>query len=346
MGNSYLGARVVPEQIQSKTEEKKIDKLDDTTVQQYLSAVDSLLAIADISAAAKLLNEAIKILPESPDLHYRLGVIAKVSFKNYQQAKEEFLLAIKYNPNDGAALFALAMSYKNDFQDYKNSKETFQTLLKLYPASGLAWKEFGDLLGYRLNDWNEAIKAYESSFQYKHVYKWNALNNCAWGLANKTKEYEKSEKYYKESISINPNNITYANLGRLYMDFLKRQDDAEKCFRESLKLEEKTSGAHVFLGQLLAQRVNNENALTEAKQHLLRALELNDERGKATLEQLIAREKQTLKQDDNKNAKDTTTDIDEKQTELLKQEFFNKTNEKTAFVLKKTKPCSKRLDSS
>merc|ERR1712176_1449610 len=77
-----------------------------------------------------------------------------------------------------------------------------------------------------------------------------------------------------------------ANFGKLYMDFLKNDVEAERCFRESLKVKEATSGAHVFLGQVLAKRVDDVNAIDEAKKHLVRSLELGDTRGKDCLAEI------------------------------------------------------------
>ena len=171
--------------------------------------------------------------------------------------------------------------------------------------------------------WDEAVVAYEEAVKTKHRYLWNCYNNCAWGLANKLGQYEKSEKYYKKSIELNNNNITWANLGRLYMDFLKDDVEAEKCFRESLKIKEKTSGAHVFLGQVLAKRVDNVEAIEEAKKHLIRSLELGDTRGKECLEEIILREKkkQVIKTEEKKDGDGTGDNDEEKELE-----FFSNTD--------------------
>lgn len=171
-----------------------------------------------------------------------------------------------------------------------------------------------------MNKWDEAVIAYEESVKYKHRYLWNCYNNCAWGLANKLGEYKKSETYYKKSIELNNNNITWANLGRLYMDFIKDDNEAEKCFRESLKIKEKTSGAHVFLGQVLAKRVDNIDAIEEAKKHLIRSLELGDTRGKECLEEIILREKKK------EVIKDTQEEKKKDDDDSKELEFFSNTD--------------------
>merc|ERR1712087_232379 len=90
--------------------------------------------------------------------------------------------------------------------------------VKAKPSFGIGWKEYADLLGWRLGDWKSAVAAYEESVKYNHRYLWNCYNNMAWGLANKLGDYTKSEICYKKSLEINNNNITWANFGKLYMD--------------------------------------------------------------------------------------------------------------------------------
>merc|ERR1712190_159700 len=180
----------------------------------------------------------------------------------------------------------------------------------------------GDLLGWRLGDWNGAVKAYEQSVKFNHRYLWNCYNNMAWGLANKLSDFKKSEECYKKSLELNNNNITWANFGKLYMDFLKNDVEAERCFRESLKAKEATSGAHVFLGQVLSKRVDDHDAVDEAKKHLVRSLGLGDTRGKDCLAEIIKREQAELATDDQKKDED-----DGKEEKIEKKiEFFSNTD--------------------
>merc|ERR1712228_736476 len=284
-----------------------------------LFSVEAMNAKDELGTGAKILKDMIATDPTNSELHYRLAVIAKRQWKNFDQAKDEFLLAIKYDSNHALSLFGLADLYKNQLSNYEEAKKYFELTVKAKPSFGIGWKEYADLLGWRLGDWKGAVDAYEESVKYNHRYLWNCYNNMAWGLANKLGDYAKSEICYKKSLEINNNNITWANFGKLYMDFLKNDVEAERCFRESLKAKEATSGAHVFLGQVLSKRVDDVDAVDEAKKHLVRSLELGDTRGKDCLAEIIKREQAELATDDDEKVENEK----QEEKENKKIEFFS-----------------------
>eukprot|EP01084_Bolivina_argentea_P129071 228029_1 len=271
--------------------EKSTISMDDAVMPDMLFSAEAMIAKDDLGTAIKILKDMIKTDEKNADLHFKVGKIARQKWKNFEQARDAFQLAVKYDPNHTLALFALADLQKNQFNNYDEAKKCWEQLLKVKPAFGIGWKEYADLLGWRMGDWENAVKCYEESVKFEHRYLWNCYNNCAWGLANKLGDYEKSKKYYQKSLELNNNNITWANYGKLYMDFIKDDIEAEKCFRKSLSAKETTSGAHVFLGQVLAKRIDSIDSIEEAKKHLIRSLELGDTRGKQTLEEIIKREK-------------------------------------------------------
>lgn len=76
-------------------------------------SVEAMIAKNDQGTAVKILKDMLKTDPKNADLHYRIAVIAKRHWKNYDQARDEFLLAIECDPNHALSLFALADLYKN-----------------------------------------------------------------------------------------------------------------------------------------------------------------------------------------------------------------------------------------
>eukprot|EP00485_Elphidium_margaritaceum_P005010 CAMPEP_0202692936 /NCGR_PEP_ID=MMETSP1385-20130828/7189_1 /ASSEMBLY_ACC=CAM_ASM_000861 /TAXON_ID=933848 /ORGANISM="Elphidium margaritaceum" /LENGTH=1069 /DNA_ID=CAMNT_0049348545 /DNA_START=13 /DNA_END=3222 /DNA_ORIENTATION=+ len=287
-------------------------------------SVEAMIAKNDQGTAVKILKDMLKTDSNNAGLHYRIGVIAKRHWKNFEQARDEFLAALECDDGHVLSVWALADLYKNQFADYDQARKYFARVVELKPGWGIGWKEYADLLGWRLGDWEAAVRAYDESVKYEHHYRWNCYNNCAWGLANKMGDYAKAERYYRASLAINNNNITWANLGRLYMDFLHDDGEAENCFRESLKAKEATSGAHTFLGQVLAKRVDDVDAVEAAKKHLIRALELGDTRGKETLEAIIAREKAAIATT-TASAADGDGDAKEQEEQAEKRQFFSRT---------------------
>jgi len=79
-------------------------------------------------------------------------------------------------------------------------------------------------------------------------------------LLKKLKRYEEAEKEYREAIKINPN-LAYAhnNLGILLQN-LKRYEEAEKEYREAIKINPNLAYAHNNLGILLKKLKRYEEA--------------------------------------------------------------------------------------
>jgi tetratricopeptide (TPR) repeat protein len=80
-------------------------------------------------------------------------------------------------------------------------------------------------------------------------------------LLKELNRYEEAEKEYKEALRINPDDaLAHYNLGVLLYE-LKRYDEAEKEYREALRINPDYAEAHGNLGILL----KNLNRKDEAK---------------------------------------------------------------------------------
>eukprot|EP01083_Nonionella_stella_P097406 273791_1 len=89
----------------------------------------------------------------------------------------------------------------------------FKRVLDMKATFGIAWKEYGDLLGFRLDDWKNAEYAYDQSVKYQHAFQWNALNNASYGLAFKVNKRDKlSSGFYVKNI--------YKRTQNLYIYFM------------------------------------------------------------------------------------------------------------------------------
>jgi tetratricopeptide (TPR) repeat protein len=90
------------------------------------------------------------------------------------------------------------------------------------------------------------------------------------------KRYDEAEKEYREAIRINPNlAVPHYNLGNLLKD-LKRYDEAEKEYREVIRINPNFADVHVSLGEILYF----EGKKDEAKEEILKARELFEKQGK------------------------------------------------------------------
>eukprot|EP01084_Bolivina_argentea_P113823 202781_1 len=298
---------------------KSTVSMDDAVLVEGLFDVDALVSMDDMEGADDAFQDLLKVDDKSAELHYRYGNFIRRQYSDFERAQTEWKLAVQYDANHTLAIFALAMLNKNEFQNYGESIKYFKRVLDIKPTFGIAWKEYGDLLGFRLDDWKNAEYAYDQSVKYQHAFQWNALNNASYGLGFKLNKPDKAEKCLLRSIEISPHGINHANLGRLYFDVFKDDEKAEKVLRAGLDIQENQSRAREYLGKVLAKKKDDQKAIDEAKKHWVRAIELGNETAKPLLEALIQWEtKQAHKDKDNtEDAEDSKEE--EKQVTVVKR---------------------------
>ncbi|OQX22666.1 MAG: hypothetical protein BWK75_00190 [Candidatus Altiarchaeales archaeon A3] len=89
--------------------------------------------------------------------------------------------------------------------------------------------------------------------------------------------FEEAEKEYKEAIKINPNFATaHYNLESLLIN-LTRYEEAEEEFREAIKINPNFAEAHAYLGLLLYVQTKNKD---KAKEEILKAKDLFEKQGR------------------------------------------------------------------
>ena len=98
----------------------------------------------------------------------------------------------------------------------------------------------------------------------------NAHNNFG-VLSKNSNKLKEAEKEYREAIRINPNNVeAHSNLGLLLYD-LKRFEEAEKEYREAIRIDPNNAGSHYNLGLLLY----NSKRYEEAEKEYRTAIRIN-----------------------------------------------------------------------
>ena len=145
-----------------------------------------------------LLNEAFTSQSELQSLHQHLG-LQLFSRKKYNQAKVEYLKALKLKPNVPAIYKNLGVIYFNS-KNYKRAERAYRKALQLNP-------------GYT-----------------------PALAKLALSLAAQ-KKYTSAEKNFKQAIQAEPSNADhYLNLGHFYYYLKKDYRGAKSFYQKALKL--------------------------------------------------------------------------------------------------------------
>ena len=126
-------------------EEKSSISMDDAVFVDMMFSVEAMNAKDELGTAAKILKDMIKSDPTNAELHYRLAVIAKRQWKNFEQAKDEFLLAVKHDPNHALSLFGLADLYKVKSSPFLLRSKNM-SLLTLFRINCLIWMNRKNIL--------------------------------------------------------------------------------------------------------------------------------------------------------------------------------------------------------
>mgnify|MGYP001620106249 FL=1 len=111
------------------------------------SSEDALLTKESI---VKLV-EAIKETPENGALWADLGMKRK-GIEDYEGAKEAYLQALVFMPNNAVVSDNLGVIYGDYLKDYPKAEQYFRTVLAADPAAGYLYMRLFDLYQYGLKD--------------------------------------------------------------------------------------------------------------------------------------------------------------------------------------------------
>ncbi|MDL2275397.1 tetratricopeptide repeat protein, partial [Desulfosarcina sp. OttesenSCG-928-G10] len=166
-----------------------------------------------------------------------------------------------------AALFLWRTKHQDEWVD-----KAYQRLFELDQGIPKAWNDWGDLLQYRLNRYDDAEKAYRKAIELdqKDAYPWNGLGNLLQAHLNR---YDDAEKAYRKAIELEQKDASPWNgLGNLLKDHLNQYDEGEKAYRKAIELDQKFAHPWNNLGNLLQYHLNRYD---EAEKAYRKAIELD-----------------------------------------------------------------------
>lgn len=219
--------------------------------EDFTWAID-LLRITSLDTLNKKEIALDEYLAKHQPSSYYYAVKAQMYSKatKYEQAKINYLLSIKFKPDNFEALNNLGDLYERVFEDYNNAKEYYLKAIEAEPKLTIARLNLGVLLSHHFNDKEGAKKQYEYILSYD-PNEARAHNN----IANYYKTDIKSNKskiiyHLRKAIEINPNYIeAYLN----YANFLKLNGQIElgNEFYEKAKSLDKTGHYKDLIDALL-----------------------------------------------------------------------------------------------
>ena len=207
----------------------------------YVNALNSLANIIsefypnEKEKAHEYYLNAIELSPEIPTTRYNLAKLLE-SLGNYEDAKKNYLEAIKINNNYPEAHNNLGLLLMSDnFNDYDLAKYHFEEAIKQNPNYSDAKTNFAILFA-KLKEYSKAKEL------LKNVIDNDGKNPIAYYnlgllLSNSYfKDFSLAKQYYEKAIELNPNYIdAYINLGIMLSDEnFKDYKEAEKIFKVAI----------------------------------------------------------------------------------------------------------------
>ena len=207
--------------------------------------------------AKSLINRAIEIKPEMPDLYNNLGLVLW-EMKDLNKSLDSFKKAIKLNAKFAVAYNNLGLVYR-DLDDLKNAEESFLKSIEIDPNNSDPFNN----LGLIYNNANDTIKAEEFFNKSLNINPKNlqTINNLG-NLYKNVGEIEKAEIFFNKAIDINPKFFdTYNNLMVLYErtnsnQKLKELIDRSKKKFPSIEIVNLFEGQYLFKIKNFTESIN------------------------------------------------------------------------------------------
>lgn len=237
-----------------------------------------------------------------PDKSIGYYIIGTVYFNNkeYQNAKDYYILALDRETNNFASLYQLSLCYI-ELQDFQELIKTADKALTLYPEQPLFYlfkgigyfnikdyestiivlekgrnlsanKELTSDFDTYIGDTYNILKNKEKSYEaYDRVLRANpdnvyVLNNYAYYLSLDNKDLERALQMSAKTIKAEPKNPTYLDTYAWILYKLDRYNDAKKYMDKVFKYEKNPQGINFeHLGDILYKLGDTKNAVKNWK---------------------------------------------------------------------------------
>ncbi len=251
---------------------KSIDKYKKDTIVQslptltYVNRAKKFIDVNNFPKAEQILLEALELPQKDPLVHKYLGLVYEKTMR-FEQSVEHYQLSADLNPNDkniwqrlGFALISVGKFEQAD-KSFDNANRIQAGNTDTFTGWGMAF--------VKMKKYSEAHE------KFLTAVKLNKYNQTALFLSAvceiKLKMYDLAENKLAFLSNINPNEnntFEYARLKAL-------KDDIENAIhyaKKSLSFNAKMLPAYILLGQLYAQKLDEENSLKSFEEAELKGL--------------------------------------------------------------------------
>ena len=187
----------------------------------------------DTRHAQKKFLEALKLVPDDPQMHNRLGMF-EMAQNNPEKAKTYYQEACNLAPEVSRYHMRLGDSLQR-LSRYEDAIQSYSRSLELEPKNAPAWNNRG-FANFNMDRWNEALRCYDESMRSDPTYA-VAWYNYGYTLQLSGRLNE-SKDFYQKAVDLDPTDkIAWNNLANVHYNQGQYERSIE-IYKKSLKLDD------------------------------------------------------------------------------------------------------------
>jgi tetratricopeptide (TPR) repeat protein len=193
---------------------------------------EELLEKGKVGQAHNKFLEALKIVPDDPQMHNRLGMF-EMARNNPEKAKKYYQEACKLAPEVSRYHMRLGDSLQR-LSKYEGAIQSYSRSLELEPKNAPAWNNRG-FANFNIDRWDEALRCYDESMRSDPTYA-VAWYNYGYTLQLSGRLNE-SKDFYQKAVDLDPTDkIAWNNLANVHYNQGQYERSIE-IYKKSLKLD-------------------------------------------------------------------------------------------------------------
>ena len=208
-------------------------------------------------------KEGLMKCPDSPELMNDYAVFLQNTKKNYAQAEEYYLKALKLDPEDATINrnYAGVMRHK---KNYAQAEKYYLKALDLEPDNADINSHYALFLAFYKKDYAQAEKYYQKALELNLEPDSAVINSYyALFLTLFRRDYAQAEEYHQKALELDPDNASINSYYALFLTLFRRDyAQAEEHYRKALTLDPDNASINSYYALFLLQQEDFEQAST------------------------------------------------------------------------------------
>ena len=200
-------------------------------------------------AKAESENESTQSIRTKQDQVYVEQAIVAIKAKDWQQAAQCYLQAIKINPQ--FEYYCHLGEIQSKLEQWQAALEFYQTAAELKPNDGNVHHNLGEILSHQ-KSWQNAVQAYKKAIALNFKNSWT-YHNLGYALLQ-LEQWKSAADYFIQAISLKADFVwSHYNLGEALSN-LEQWDKALLAYESAYKIDPDLPEAKTKISSILYQR--------------------------------------------------------------------------------------------